>query len=97
MANLTMSSAFATRTGGARSVDNESIADVGFGVGGMQEESLAKCQDNFVWVDMTKTVTVVKVIGGCTLTLPLGEDEGGTIDVCEVNRSVKIVEMTKKG
>ena len=96
MAKLGMFGAFAAGAGGAGSVNDEGIANVGFRVGDVKKEPLAECEDNPVRMCVTEAVGVVKVIGRCTFTLTLSENERGTININRVGRGVEIPEMTKE-
>ena len=96
MANLAVAGPFAARAGGARPVDDEGVANVSLCVGHVEEEALAKGENDLIGVNVAETVAVIKVIGSRTLPLALGENKGSAVDVGDVGGGVQVFEVMEE-
>ena len=96
MPNVVVTAALAARAGGAGSVNDEGVADVGFSVRDVHEEALPESEDDLVVVEMAEAVTVVEVISCCAFTLALREDKGRAVDIGEMGRGIKMFEMLEE-
>ncbi len=95
-ADLGVAGAFAPSAGRTGAMYDKGVANVGLSVRDVEEEALAKGENDLVRVDVTEAVTVVIVVSGGSLTLSFGEDDGCAIDIGGVSRSIEVLEVVEK-
>ena len=91
-------SLYYTTAGWAGSIDYRSVADISLGVRYVEKEPFAKGKNYLVRVNVAQAVVMIVIIGGCSLTLPFREDNGGAIHIGgDVRRGVEVIEVAKEG